>query len=86
MVHNLDVEPINQRINITKNKRKKKKVVAIKKKIKKPYRKGNSKEVLKGIQKTESGTSQALQALAALVTEKTASNKGKGSKFPKIKA
>ena len=27
MVHNLDVEPINQRIQITKNKRKKKKVV-----------------------------------------------------------
>ena len=88
MVHNLDVEPINQRIQITKNKRKKKKVVAIKKKkIKKPYRKGNSKGVLKGIQtKTESGTSLALQALVALATEKAASNKGKGSKFPKIKA
>ena len=86
MVHNLDVEPINQRINITKNKRKKKKVVAIKKKIKKPYRKGNSKGVSKGIQtKTESSTSQALQALAALATEKAASNKGKGSKFPKIR-
>ena len=83
MVHNLDVEPINQRIQITKKKRK---VVAKTKKIKKPYRKGNAKGVLKGMQtKTESGTSQALQALVALATEKAASNKGKASKFPKIK-
>ena len=66
MVHNLDVEP--------ERKRKYKKNVAKKKKT------GN-KGGAKGTSKTETGTFQALDALAALA----ASKKGKGSKFPTVK-
>ena len=73
MVHNLDVEPIRKR-------RKKKVVVAKKKKIRKPYRKHLKHQAL-----TESETSQALEALAAMASEDAARNEGKGSKFPEIK-
>jgi len=66
MVHNLDVEP--------ERKRKYKKIVAKKKKT-------GSKGGAKGTSKTETGTFQALDALAALA----ASKKGKGSKFPTVK-
>ena len=69
-----------------RKKRKKKKVVAKKKKV---VNKGTSKGVSKGRQsKTDSETSQALQALAALANEKGKGKKKvirKGSKFPKIK-